>query len=161
MCGIAGLAGPDAARHQTTVWAMGMSQSYRGPDGTLQAASPDGRAVLAMNTLMIVDPAAHPGPYLDAGSGLLLAFNGEIYNFRQQAAAWGIPLADRETDAHLAKLGAACLDGLDGMFALALYDPNAGEAGRLCSWPGTGWARSHSTGAWTAAGSRSPPRSPP
>ncbi|MFI1801110.1 asparagine synthetase B family protein [Streptomyces sp. NPDC020379] len=136
MCGIAGLAGPDAARHQTTVWAMGMSQSHRGPDGTLQAASTDGRAVLAMNTLLIVDPSAQPGPYLDAASGLLLAFNGEIYNFRQQAVAWGIPLADRETDAHLvlrawAKLGAACLDGLDGMFALALYDPRAGEAGQL------------------------------
>ncbi|CAM5310493.1 asparagine synthetase B family protein [Streptomyces abikoensis] len=136
MCGIAGLAGPDAARHQTTVWAMGVSQSHRGPDGTLKAAAADGRAVLAMNTLLIVDPSAEPGPYLDTDSGLLLAFNGEIYNFRQQAAAWGIPLADRETDAHLvlrawAKLGAACLDGLDGMFALALYDPNEGEAGRL------------------------------
>ncbi|MEW2581171.1 asparagine synthetase B family protein [Streptomyces syringium] len=113
-----------------------MSQSHRGPDGTLQAASTDGRAVLAMNTLLIVAPSAQPGPYLDAAGGLLLAFNGEIYNFRQQAAAWGIPLAAHETDAHLvlrawAKLGAACLDGLDGMFALALYDPRAGEAGRL------------------------------
>ncbi|MEV5238485.1 hypothetical protein AB0K89_05085 [Streptomyces cinnamoneus] len=64
------------------------------------------------------------------------AFNGETYNFRRQATAWGILLAPHETDAHLvlrawAKLGEACLDGLDGMFALALYDPHAGEAGRL------------------------------
>ncbi|MCP3818962.1 asparagine synthase-related protein [Streptomyces sp. A3M-1-3] len=132
MCGIAGLAGGDAIRHQTTVQAMGLSQHYRGPDGTMHAAASDGRAVLAMNTLLIVDPQAHPGPYLDRESGILLAFNGEIYNFRQQAAAWGIRLAARESDAHFllrawAKLGPACLDGLDGMFALAVYDPQAGR----------------------------------
>ncbi|ARZ72026.1 hypothetical protein SMD11_6450 [Streptomyces albireticuli] len=92
--------------------------------------------MLAMNTLLIVDPAARPGPYLDVSTGLLLAFNGEIYNFRQQATAWGIALARHETDAHLVlkawvTFGPACLDGLDGMFALALYDPGAGEAGTL------------------------------
>ncbi|WP_283164939.1 asparagine synthase-related protein [Streptomyces sp. HU2014] len=115
---------------------MGLSQAHRGPDGTFQVASSDGRAVLAMNTLLIVDPAARPGPYLDVSTGLLLAFNGEIYNFRQRATAWGIALARHETDAHLVlkawvTFGPACLDGLDGMFALALYDPGAGEAGTL------------------------------
>ncbi|MGW5736262.1 MULTISPECIES: asparagine synthetase B family protein [Streptomyces] len=132
MCGIAGLAGADAARHEQTVGAMGTTQAHRGPDGTMHAAASDGRAVLAMNTLLIVDPQAMPGPYLDRETGLLLAFNGEIYNYRQQAAAWGIPLGHRETDAHFvlrawAKLGPSCLDGLDGMFALALYDPRAGK----------------------------------
>ncbi|MGW0316043.1 asparagine synthetase B family protein [Streptomyces flavidovirens] len=128
MCGIAGLAGGDASRHETTVGAMGSSQSHRGPDGTMHAASVDGRAVLAMNTLLIANPQAMPGPYLDRPTGVLLAFNGEIYNFRQQANAWGIELADRESDAHFllrawAKIGPSCLDGLDGMFALAVYDP--------------------------------------
>ncbi|MFF1716556.1 asparagine synthetase B family protein [Streptomyces sp. NPDC058268] len=85
-----------------------------------------------MNTLLIVDPQAEPGPYLDEESGMLLAFNGEIYNYRQQAKAWGIPLGQRETDAHFllrawAKIGPSCLDGLDGMFALAVYDPRAGK----------------------------------
>lgn len=132
MCGIAGLAGADAARHEHTVGAMGASQAHRGPDGTMHAASSDRRAVLAMNTLLIVDPQAMPGPYLDRASGVLLAFNGEIYNYRQQASAWGIPLAARETDAHFvlrawAKIGPSCLDGLDGMFALAVYDPRVGK----------------------------------
>ncbi|QDQ09475.1 hypothetical protein FH965_01960 [Streptomyces spectabilis] len=85
-----------------------------------------------MNTLLIVDPQAMPGPYLDRETGVLLAFNGEIYNYRQQATAWGIPLAAGETDAHFvlrawAKIGPSCLDGLDGMFALAVYDPRAGK----------------------------------
>jgi asparagine synthase (glutamine-hydrolysing) len=128
MCGIAGLAGGDASRHERTVGAMGVSQSHRGPDGTVHAASLDGRAVLAMNTLLIVDPQAMPGPYLDRTSGVLLAFNGEIYNYRQQAKAWGIPLTAGESDAHFllrawARIGPSCLDGLDGMFALAVYDP--------------------------------------
>ncbi|MBT2394068.1 hypothetical protein J7E87_32840 [Streptomyces sp. ISL-1] len=132
MRGIAGLAGPDAQWHQTTVKAMGIAQHYRGPDGTMHAAGSDGRAVLSMNTLLIVDPLAHPGPYLARTSGVLLAFNGEIYNYRQQAAAWGIELAEKETDAHLVleawtKLGPSCMDGLDGMFALAVYDPRIGK----------------------------------
>ncbi|MEU0351435.1 asparagine synthetase B [Streptomyces sp. NPDC006237] len=132
MCGIAGLAGADAARHEHTVGAMGATQAHRGPDGTMHAASTDGRAVLAMNTLLIVDPQAMPGPYLDRETGVLVAFNGEIYNYRQQATAWGISLGPRDTDAHFmlrafAKLGPSCLDGLDGMFALAVYDPRAGK----------------------------------
>jgi asparagine synthase (glutamine-hydrolysing) len=128
MCGIAGLAGGDASRHEMTVGSMGASQAHRGPDGTMHAVSIDGRAVLAMNTLLIVDPQAMPGPYLDRPTGVLLAFNGEIYNFRQQVKAWGIELGARESDAHFllrawAKIGPSCLDGLDGMFALAVYDP--------------------------------------
>ncbi|WP_030782132.1 asparagine synthetase B family protein [Streptomyces sp. NRRL S-920] len=132
MCGIAGLAGGDAVRHKHTVGAMGASQSHRGPDGTLHAAAMDGRAVLAMNTLLIVDPQAEPGPYLDRETGILLSFNGEIYNYRAQAAVWGIPRDARETDAHFllrawAKIGPSCLDGLDGMFALAVYDARIGK----------------------------------
>ncbi|WP_338684761.1 asparagine synthase-related protein [Streptomyces acidiscabies] len=132
MCGIAGLAGADAARHEHTVGAMCASQAHRGPDGTMHAAASDGQAVLAMNTLLIVDPQAMPGPYLDRESGVLLTFNGEIYNYRKQAAAWGIPLGERDTDAHLvlrawARLGPSCLDGLDGMFALAVHDPRVGK----------------------------------
>lgn len=78
--------------------------------------------------LRIVNPSGQIGPYLDAASGLLVTFNGEIYNFRQIASTWGIDLHPDDTDAHLvlrawAKLGPACLDGLDGMFALAVYDP--------------------------------------
>ncbi|MEU5361379.1 asparagine synthetase B family protein [Streptomyces albidoflavus] len=132
MCGIAGLAGADAARHQTTVAAMGIAQRHRGPDGTRQLISADGRAVLSMNTLLIVDPAARPGPYEDPASGVVLTFNGEIYNYRQVAAAWGIALEPGESDAHLvlrawAKLGPGCLGALDGMFALAAYDPREGQ----------------------------------
>ncbi|MGW4250027.1 asparagine synthetase B family protein [Streptomyces californicus] len=128
MCGIAGLAGGNALRHKKTVTTMAGTQHYRGPDGTKLAAARDGRAVLSMNTLLIVDPHAAPGPYVDQDTGVMLAFNGEIYNWRQQAAAWGIRIGRRESDAHFllrawARIGPSCLDGLDGMFAIAVYDP--------------------------------------
>ncbi|MGF1431117.1 asparagine synthetase B family protein [Kitasatospora sp. LaBMicrA B282] len=111
---------------------MGQVQRHRGPDGTGHAAALDGRAVLAMNSLRIVNPAGPTGPYTDDASGVLVTFNGEIYNYRQQAVAWGIELGPDDTDAHLAlrawaKLGPSCLDGLDGMFALAVYDPREGR----------------------------------
>ncbi|MEU1423841.1 hypothetical protein [Kitasatospora sp. NPDC005751] len=162
MCGIAGLAGADAVRHQTTVAAMGLAQHHRGPDGTRHLTSADGRAVLSMNTLLIVDTAGAPGPYQDPASGIVLTFNGEIHNYRQVAAAWGIVLEPGETDAHLvlrawAKLGPGCLAGLDGMFALAAYDPREGRLflarDRLGEKP-LYWRLE-------VAGSRSPPRSPP
>lgn len=131
MCGIAGLAGLDAARHEHTVAAMATSQAHRGPDGTQHLACVDGHAVLAMNTLLIVDRDAAPGPYRDDESGLLLTFNGEIYNYVSLAASWGIPLAAGETDTHLvlrawSKFGPSCLEAMDGMFALAVYDPRSG-----------------------------------
>ncbi|MEY9839556.1 asparagine synthetase B [Streptacidiphilus sp. EB103A] len=131
MCGIAGLAGPDATRHEATVAAMGRAQHHRGPDGTAHARAADGRAVLAMNTLRIVSQTVTPGPYCDSVTGLLVTFNGEIYNYLQLAKAWGIELAAGESDAHLllrawAKIGPSCLEGLDGMFALAVHDPRTG-----------------------------------
>jgi asparagine synthase (glutamine-hydrolysing) len=130
MCGIAGLAGPDAAAHRDTVAAMGNAQAHRGPDGTRSVVSDDRRAVLAMNTLRIVNAGVPLGPYADPATGLLLAFNGEIYNYRSVAAALGIVLGAADSDAHLllrawAKDGPSCLEAMDGMFAFAIYDPRS------------------------------------
>ncbi|MDH6219627.1 asparagine synthetase B (glutamine-hydrolyzing) [Streptomyces pseudovenezuelae] len=75
MCRITGLAGADAVRHERTVEAMGSSQAHRGTEGAKHAPSSHGRAALAMNTLLIVDRQAMPGPYLDRGSRVLLAFS--------------------------------------------------------------------------------------
>jgi asparagine synthase (glutamine-hydrolysing) len=124
MCGIAGLAGPDAAAHRETVAAMGKAQAHRGPDGTRSIVSDDQRAALAMNTLRIVNPNVPLGPYADPATGLLLAFNGEIYNYRSVAASQRIALEAGETDAHLllrawAQDGPSCLEAMDGPSASA------------------------------------------
>ncbi|MFB7470029.1 hypothetical protein [Kitasatospora sp. NPDC056184] len=87
MYGIAGPAGADAARHGTTVTAVGTTRRHSGPDGTLRLLSADGRAVLSMNTLLIVDTAADPGPCQDPAGSIVRAFNGETCTYRRAAAA--------------------------------------------------------------------------
>ncbi len=129
VCGIAGVAGRAVGRMLgATVEAMSAAQRHRGPDGSTVTGCVD--AVLAMNTLRVVTSAVPLGPYRDGRTGLLLTFNGEVYNWRELARAWGISLAPGDSDAHLvlrawAEHGAGVLAHLDGMFALAVYDPRA------------------------------------
>ncbi|MBR7831772.1 asparagine synthase (glutamine-hydrolyzing) [Actinospica durhamensis] len=127
MCGIAGIAArsPVAADRLAD---MARRQAHRGPDGFDLRLTADGRAGLAMNLLAVLDPTARPGPYEDPSTGMVLTFNGEIYNYRELADRWGIALRAGETDAHLmlrayARFGSDCLAHFDGMFALALLDP--------------------------------------
>lgn len=87
-------------------------------------------AVSTPHTLLIVDPQAMPGPYLDRETGLLLAFNGEICNYRQQAAAWGTPLGHRGTDARFVLRAWAELGPLaTGPHVSSVSYPGAGDAG--------------------------------
>jgi asparagine synthase (glutamine-hydrolysing) len=130
MCGIAGVIGPNAAAAAELVASMTEILGHRGPDGAGIVVSIDRHAAIGMNTLAIVAPDGEIGPYCDPVTGCVLAYNGEIYNFRELALKWDIPLAPHETDAHLVlraytKLGAGCIDSFDGMFAIALYDPRS------------------------------------
>ena len=107
---------------------MARRQAHRGPDGTGILAADGGEAALAMNLLTIVSPLVPPGPYRDEITGVLLTYNGEIYNYRALAEQWGIALLPGDSDAHLVlqaylRRGSECLDHFDGMFALAIYDP--------------------------------------
>ncbi|MEU0397729.1 hypothetical protein ABZ208_34205 [Streptomyces sp. NPDC006208] len=151
MCGIAGLVGGDAIRHRTTVQAMGLSQHYRGPDGTMHAAASDGRAVLAMNTLLIVDPQAVPGPTWTARAGSCWPSTVRSATSVSRPPPGGIRLAVRESDAHFllrawTKPGPACLDGLDGMFGarwgrcIAGHSP-AATTSPSCWRTSDGWSK--------------------
>jgi asparagine synthase (glutamine-hydrolysing) len=126
VCGIAGVAGRDVVGVGAMVESMAAAQAHRGPDGTA-VVDADG-AVLAMNTLLVFSPSAKLGPYTDPDSGVVLAFNGEVYNWRELAQRWDLTLGPDESDAHLLlrgwlRQGPAVLDAIDGMFALAIYDP--------------------------------------
>ncbi len=70
-----------------------------------------------------------------ADGALVLTYNGEIYNFREVKAELeklGHAFATHsDTEVILAawaQWGTACLERLNGMFAFALYDANAGRA---------------------------------
>ncbi|MCY1144103.1 asparagine synthase (glutamine-hydrolyzing) [Actinoplanes sp. Pm04-4] len=130
MCGITGCVedSADSAPLSARVSQMAASIAHRGPNGTHVRAAVGGTAALGMNTLAILAGEDRLGPYQDAGTGCLLTFNGEIYNWRELARQWKIDLQAGDSDALVVlegylRLGSDVLRHLEGMFALAIYDP--------------------------------------
>jgi asparagine synthase (glutamine-hydrolysing) len=115
---------------------------HRGPDGTGQFIDRD--IALGHLRLAIVDLAGGAQPRADAPSGdvpscdvpscNVLVFNGEIYGFREQAAALraqGVVLRDQSDTEVLFQLlrlhgVAGAVSRIDGMFAFAFRDGKTG-----------------------------------
>jgi len=103
---------------------------HRGPDDEGTYISPDGRAMLGHRRLAILDlSAAGRQPMQNEDGTVFMVCNGEIYNHAELRA----PLmgqghhfasgSDSEVIVHLyEELGEQCVERLDGMFALAIYD---------------------------------------
>ncbi|GAB5548983.1 MAG: amidotransferase 1, exosortase A system-associated [Sandaracinaceae bacterium] len=133
MCGIAGAVGliesglPDAVARMTD------AQAHRGPDQDGQWRSGErGRgAVLGHRRLSILDLSeAGRQPMIDPETGVVIAYNGEAYNFGELAAelrALGVELkSTSDTEVVLkayARWGEKAIARLRGMFAIALWDP--------------------------------------
>lgn len=130
MCGIAGVlsARPEDGAGARMVAAM----AHRGPDDRGVVSIPaDGRWLsLGSTRLAILDlsPAGHM-PMQDAASGNWIAFNGEVYNFRelrQELASGGEAFASG-TDTEVILKGyrkwrEGVVARLQGMFAFAIWD---------------------------------------
>jgi asparagine synthase (glutamine-hydrolysing) len=109
------------------------AMAARGPDGAASWISPDGRVGLAHRRLAIIGLSpAGAQPMADAGGGLRLVFNGEIYNYRAlRAELEGLGAVFRtHTDTEVIlegwrRWGRGVLPRLRGMFALALWDERA------------------------------------
>lgn len=137
MCGIAGYLNlrPDIAADSAIALSMAARIVHRGPDDA--GAWADGPVALAHRRLSILDlsPAGHQPMHSPCGR-YVLAFNGEIYNYRQIreeiesdgyfAEAVRQWRGHSDTEVMLAAIGrwgfAATLDRLVGMFAIALWD---------------------------------------
>ena len=125
MCGIAGVyafKGPAVAPQ--LLQAMIGTLRHRGPDE--QGVWADGNVGLASSRLAIIDLAGSHQPMHDHGAGGHLAFNGEIFNYRELRER--TPYAyrtDGDTETLLASLTlrgpAATLQELVGQFAFAYY----------------------------------------
>jgi len=80
MCGIAGLVGSgfsDEDKRRTL-----SSLQHRGPDFKGNWSSHDGHVFLGHHRLAIIDLSqAGNQPFVDEGTGCLVVFNGEIYNY--------------------------------------------------------------------------------
>ena len=132
MCGICGvLAFNDSfACDERVAVAMRDTMTHRGPDDRGVWSSSTGRVALGHRRLSIVD-VSHSGhqPMSNEDGSLWVTFNGEIYNhatLRTELEERGHRYrsrCDTETIVHLyEEEGERCVERLDGMFALAVWD---------------------------------------
>ena len=127
MCGIAGYAG----RHdEALLRSMGNVTAHRGPDDQGIFVDAQGGVGLVHRRLSIIDlsPAGHQ-PMADAAGRCVIAFNGEIYNYRElrnELRASGFSFRGESDTEVLLNLylrdGEAMLARLNGIFAFAIWD---------------------------------------
>ncbi|WP_338663920.1 asparagine synthase (glutamine-hydrolyzing) [Pararoseomonas sp. SCSIO 73927] len=133
MCGIVGIFQPGQGTPDLApVRRMAEAVRHRGPDGEGFHAEPG--VALGHRRLAIVDLAGGAQPMATPDGALVISFNGEIYNhaaLRQELEGLGHRFLTRsDTEAILhgwRQWGAGCLDRLNGMFAFALWDRDAGH----------------------------------
>ena len=129
MCGIAGLINLTGHSISPVILKkMTDALSHRGPDG--DGLWVEGAVGIGHRRLAIIDvtPAGHQ-PMISADHRWVLAYNGEIYNFRELRAEleaegiWFRSQTDTEVALYaLARWGTNALLRFNGMFALALWD---------------------------------------
>ena len=132
MCGIAGIIGESISREdkQRALDSMMRALRHRGPDDQGIWISDDGAAGLVATRLAILDLSLAGHQPMSANDGrYTIAFNGEIYNFREvrsQLAVNGSEFrseGDTEVVLHAFEhFGPACVKRLRGMFAFAIWD---------------------------------------
>ena len=131
MCGIAGIVGEPGRVQRETLLAMRDSFVYRGPDDAGEWIDEQSRVGLGHRRLSILDPtpAGHQ-PMVDAQTGNVIAFNGEVFNYielRSELERQGLQFSTgTDTEVILkayAVYGENCVDHFNGMFAIAIWDP--------------------------------------
>jgi asparagine synthase (glutamine-hydrolysing) len=131
MCGIAGFLNKSDKNNYS--WFDGFldSLSHRGPDGRGIWLSNDRALILGHRRLSILDiSGAGSQPMVCGTSGMVIIYNGEIYNFlelRRELASFGYQFrSDTDTEVLLAAYdhwGEDCQKRLNGMWAFAIWDP--------------------------------------
>jgi len=126
MCGIGGSTASEAAG----LWEMTSLLGHRGPDDRGIWQERPGGVGLAHTRLAVIDlsPGGHQ-PMVSECGRYVIAYNGEIYNYRQLRAeleAQGERFSSASDTEVLLKLlrrdGLSALDSLAGMFAIAFFD---------------------------------------
>ena len=138
MCGICGImrTGSGAGHEkETLIRAMTNSMAHRGPDDS--GIWQDQRVSLGHRRLSVIDlsEAGHQ-PMANEDGTVIIAYNGEVYNFRELKAKYRleerghrfISQTDTEVLVHLyEEIGMKMLGELNGMFAFAVWDGRTGE----------------------------------
>jgi asparagine synthase (glutamine-hydrolysing) len=135
MCGIFGMLAPSGTVSEGTLQKAAVTLAHRGPDdiGTVVITNISAHGCqlgFAHTRLAIIDlsPLGHQ-PMRDPVTDSWIAFNGEIYNFRdlrKELEGLGVEFKSHsDTEVILAAYrlwGESCLTRLGGMFAFALWD---------------------------------------
>ncbi len=128
MCGICGIINrTDEPVARDVLLRMRDALAHRGPDDA--GCHVDGGVGLAMRRLSIIDLSSGHQPIFNEDGTIAIVFNGEIYNYRelrQDLVARGHRFqtqTDTEVIVHLYEdHGPQCVDRLNGMFGLAIWD---------------------------------------
>lgn len=129
MCGILGYASAEPLKEDLVASGV-KTLRHRGPDDEGIWWSSDRRVCFGHRRLAIIDltPGGHQ-PMVDGHGEIVIAFNGEIYNFTDLKAELSAKGHCFKTASDTEVLLAAyrewdveCLQRLNGMFAFALYD---------------------------------------
>src|SRR5215472_18455831 len=128
MCGIAGFVSPPGARADRDVIArMVAALRHRGPDAV--GYHVDGRVALGVARLRVIDLETGDQPIACEDGSVSVVLNGEIYGFaalRAELESRGHRFRSRSDTEIIAHAwedeGERCVDRLNGMFALALWD---------------------------------------
>ncbi len=132
MCGFTGFVSRSAAPDETALRAMGDTIRHRGPDG--EGHFTDEHCAIAHRRLSIIDLAKGNQPMFSPDGRYVIAYNGEIYNFkllREELLSAGhafVTTCDTEVLLHgYMEWGPEVLKKLRGMFAFVIWDKETQE----------------------------------
>lgn len=131
MCGITGFVSRSAP-DVDALHAMGDTIRHRGPDG--EGYYVDNHCAIAHRRLSIIDLAGGSQPMYSPDGRYVIAYNGEIYNYRElreELKAAGVPFSTNcDTEVILmgyAHWGVEVTKKLRGMFAFVIWDKEKRE----------------------------------
>ena len=119
MCGIAGVWGKGDIRVMTDIL------SHRGPDG-VNIVKGD-TVSLGASSLKIADPSGGYQPFTNETGTMVVALNGEIYNYREIKSELCGHTFKTDTDTEVLlhayeEFGIECVKRFNGCFAFAIWD---------------------------------------
>jgi len=127
MCGIVGIVGKSVQPEEIEKALRAIK--HRGPDA--QGIYQEGEVNIGHLRLSIIDLSSAAGqPMKDDATGVVIAFNGEIYNYRElKEALQGEPFRTQSDTEVILRLylryGMGCANRLRGMFAFVIWDPRS------------------------------------
>jgi asparagine synthase (glutamine-hydrolysing) len=129
MCAICGIVNFDHSEpvDAAVIKEMTLTMAHRGPDD--EGFFVEGPAGMGFRRLSIIDLSGGRQPIFNEDGSMAIVFNGEIYNYRDLAAALSAAghtfttRSDTETILHAyEQYGDDCVQDLRGMFAFAIWD---------------------------------------